>query len=65
MSRNCVKFIVCLVLLFTFSTVNAQSPCPPTNSGPCPPPSAPIDGGVMVMLAIGAAYAVKKLKNNR
>jgi hypothetical protein len=33
--------------------------------GPPPPPSAPLDGGAGVLLAVGVAYGVKKLYDSK
>jgi hypothetical protein len=30
-----------------------------------PPPATPIDGGLSILLAVGGAYGLKKLKDSR
>ena len=30
-----------------------------------PPPATPIDGGLSLLLAVGGAYGIKKLRNSR
>lgn len=59
-----ILLILLFFVLFTGLEVNAQggSPCVPTPTSPCPPPGRPIDGGVAVLLALGAAYGARKLK---
>lgn len=42
-------------------TVLAQGPLPP----PPPPTQVPIDGGVLLLAAAGAAYGAKKVYNKR
>ena len=36
-----------------------------TYAQPGPPDDAPIDGGLSILLAAGAAYGVKKYRNSR
>jgi hypothetical protein len=42
-------------------------PPPPPNSGPpCwPPPCIPIDGGITLLMAAGAAFGAKKIYDSR
>jgi len=43
-----------------------SAPPPPANDPPCwPPPCIPIDGGITMLMAAGAAYGAKKLYNSR
>jgi len=44
-----------LAILFTFMAIGQ----PPS------PPATPIDGGLGILLAGGAAYGIKKLKNRK
>ncbi|MEQ8471119.1 MAG: hypothetical protein RIC35_08035 [Marinoscillum sp.] len=37
----------------------------PALAGPGAPPATPIDGGLSLLLAGGAAYGVKKLRDHR
>ena len=53
-------------LLFTVTPTQAQSPPPPPPAehgvdGNSNPRGAPIDGGLGILLALGAAYGGKKL----
>ncbi len=57
-------FTVCL-LFFSFSSVNADPPDPPSvpdhGQNGSDPVGAPIDGGVAILLLLGAGYAAWKL----
>jgi len=49
------------LLLFAFAS-QAQ----PSSGGPTPDPTgAPIDGGASLLLASGAAYAIRRLRRRR
>lgn len=48
------KPLLILMLLFVSSYAFTQ--------GVPPPPSKPIDGGLAILAAIGAAYGIKKLR---
>ena len=57
-----------LLSLFITSVVLADPPAPPGGSpigGGGTPVCAPIDGGLSILLAIGAAYGGKKLYHAR
>lgn len=44
----------------------SSSSNPPVDpAGPPPPNDAPIDGGITLLLAAGAAYGVKKYRDSR
>ena len=49
--------------------VLAQLPPPPTPTSPptptVPPTQVPLDGGILLLAAAGAAYGAKKVYNNR
>jgi hypothetical protein len=65
MSR--IKFAaVCIILMFAGRLFSAAPP-PPSTGGPgCwPPPCVPIDGGISFLIAAGAAYGVKKIRDSR
>lgn len=42
-----------------------QQDAPADPAGPPPPNDAPIDGGLTLLLAAGAAYGVKKYRDGR
>ena len=48
-------FLLSLMLLSTTATIAA----------PGGPPATPIDGGLGLLLAAGAAYGIKKVKDHR
>jgi len=53
-----------LILLFAFLVVAEVSYAQgnsPGNRPPVPPGRAPIDGGVIGLLVLGAGYAIKKI----
>jgi len=57
-----LRFLPLAVLLLLAVASHAQ----PSNGGPTPNPTgAPIDGGVSLLLAGGAAYAVRHLRRRR
>ena len=48
------------------TSVFAQPPAPPSGSPSCwPPPCVPIDGGITILMAAGAAYGAKKISDSR
>ena len=55
MYKNYLKYTLLVVSLLVVSVSSAQGPPPP-------PPSLPIDGGVGLLLVLGAGYAIKKLR---
>lgn len=71
------KYVTLVVFLTLFANVNqvvaqCNLPCPPGTrpNGNCTrcvpvPPGLPIDGGVAWLLVIGAAYGIKKLRENK
>ena len=69
------KYIMLALVVSTFlisGDTYAQgnpTPCPDGSAPPCgnppPPPGLPIDGGIAVLLALGAGYGIKKLGENR
>lgn len=54
---NIYKIVTLSVILLTFSTVVFA------NAGA--PPATPIDGGLSLLLAAGAAFGVKKIRDSR
>ncbi len=59
-----------IVLSCIFNTIKADPPAPPPpgghgGGGNQPPVGAPIDGGLGILLAMGAAYGGKKLHKAR
>ncbi len=67
MRKNAIKGLACLLfILLPAFTLLADSPNPPNpggdpTGGGNPPVGAPIDGGLGILLAIGAAYGGRKL----
>lgn len=46
------------ILMLTVSALHAQDPTDPGD------PDVPIDGGISLLLAAGAGYGIKKIKDN-
>ena len=61
MANKYFKAILVIAFILISDIVLAQ-----TGGGPPPPPppGAPIDGGIIGLLVLGAGYAVKKIYNN-
>ena len=58
MANKYFKLILFIVVFFSFfGEIMGQTPPPPK-------PGAPIDGGIIGLLILGAGYAIKKLHNN-
>jgi hypothetical protein len=65
-----LKRYISLILFVSFFLVSngaiAQPPCPDGSPQPCDgppnPPGTPVDGGIAILLAAGAAYGIKKLR---
>lgn len=58
--------ILFLFFLCLTQVVLSAPPPPPAGTPGCwPPPCIPIDGGISVLIAAGAAYGAKKLYNSR
>lgn len=68
--RGILLFAI-LLSLFITSVVLADPPAPPppggspTGGGGGTPVGAPIDGGLFILLALGAGYGAKKVYNLR
>lgn len=62
-----VKIILFFFIFLALSQVIFAAPPPPPGGMPgCwPPPCVPIDGGITLLIAAGAAYGAKKLYNSR
>jgi hypothetical protein len=62
-----LKALAFLILLLCVSyKIHSAPPPPPTSTPGCwPPPCIPIDGGVSLLIAAGAAYGAKKLYDQR
>ena len=63
-------FIILVIALFFINTnVNAQVPDPPDQDGEsgdnAPGEGAPIGGGLLILLALGAGYGTKKLYDRK
>ena len=56
MSNLYIKFFLTFTFILAVTVLIAQPPAPPAT---------PIDGGLGILLAGGAAYGLKKLKDRR
>jgi hypothetical protein len=56
-----LRYLTTAALLLFVLTSQAQ----PSSGGPTPVTGAPIDGGISILLASGAAYAVRHLRQRR
>jgi hypothetical protein len=58
---------ILLGILAAITSVTYAAPPPPPGTGPAcwPPPCVPIDGGITLLMAAGAAYSVKKFYESR
>lgn len=56
--KTTYKIIFAIAALLSVSVLFAQG-------GPGAPPATPIDGGLGLLLAGGAAYGIKKIKESR
>lgn len=61
------KLILTVALVVFGSQILLSAPPPPPAGSPgCwPPPCVPIDGGISLLIAAGAAYGAKKLVDSR
>ena len=63
------KYLILLTLVFVLgfsSSIYAQIPCENPGPGrPCPPPGAPIDSAIAVLLTLGVGYAIKKIRSHK
>lgn len=61
------KHIIYTVFFLFLSAVSISAPPPPPGTGPScwPPPCIPIDGGITMLMAAGAAYGVKKIYDSK
>ena len=68
--KHLLLTISIIIMSFIFNTSQADPPAPPPpgghgGGGNQPPVGAPIDGGLGILLAMGAAYGGKKLHKAR
>lgn len=64
LSFKCIGLVLLLWGGFGLATAVAQMPPPPTPTPPTPttpPTQVPLDGGVVLLAAAGAAYGAKKM----
>lgn len=67
MFKKYITIMIFVALLFASNDISAQ--CPPGQApnpaGRCRPvgPGLPIDGGLVILLAAGVAFGVKKLRD--
>ena len=63
------KLLIIAMLTLASTTIFAQAPPPPPpnhgETGNVPGGNAPIGGGLLILLGLGAAYSGKKLYNLR
>jgi hypothetical protein len=64
------KLVLSLSFVLLGTLVTFSAPGPPASGGTgtpgCwPPPCIPIDGGITILIAAGAAYGAKKIFNSR
>ena len=70
--KNWIKRVLSVVVILTVITFSASADVPPppgggSGGGPSGsdlPVGAPIDGGLGLLLAFGAAYGLKKMRKN-
>ena len=55
-----VRSLLVIVMFFAVQMVCGQM-VPPPMAGPPPPPGLPVDGGLVFLMILGAAYGAKKL----
>ena len=61
-----LKFVAVVAIILFAGQMYSAPPPPPTGSPNCwPPPCVPIDGGISILIAAGAAYGAKKIYNSR
>lgn len=53
--------VLAFIVLSTDLFAQNSPPCP---SQPCQPPGRSIDGGLVVLLAIGIGYGIKKVRDS-
>ena len=59
MKRYCISlFLTILLMVVSINLCQAQDPGDPSADDP----AAPVDGGISLLLAAGAAYGVRRLK---
>lgn len=59
-------FTLFFLALIAVSYAAVPPPPPPGNGPPCwPPPCIPIDGGITLLMAAGAAFGAKKIYDSR
>jgi len=56
-------FLIAVLLVVVLILPDLAMAQPPSFPGP--PPQAPIDGGLTILAAGGAAYAINKLRNRK
>ena len=64
-----IPSIIFLISLFCVPCLLCAAPTPPGGGGTTPicwpPPCVPLDGGISILAAAGAAYGLYKVKNQR
>jgi hypothetical protein len=60
------SFLFLFLLLAIISNAGVPPPPPPGHGPGCwPPPCIPIDGGITLLMAAGAAYGAKKIFDSK
>jgi hypothetical protein len=54
------KFLTILLMVISINLCQAQDPGDPSADDP----AAPVDGGISLLLAAGAAYGVRRLRSS-
>lgn len=62
-----LKQYILVAFFIALATLSYAAPPPPPSTGPgCwPPPCVPIDGGITLLMAAGAAYGAKKIFDSK
>jgi hypothetical protein len=64
MKKHALFLMLSTAVLGVLVSASAQAQNP-NSGGPTPPTAVPIDGGVSLLLASGAAYGLRKLRQRR
>ncbi len=60
-NKSLRKVYLLIMMVVSLSTAMAQDPGDPSADDP----AAPVDGGITLLLAAGAAYGARRLNRNR
>lgn len=66
MIQNKKTFASILFVLISFvCSAQTQNPPPPPPAGPSGPVGLPLDGGLVILFAVGFLYGIYKIYSNR